>query len=48
MRLISSKKLKMKLILLTAAVWPSDWVQIGCIRGALETRVGLIFTRKWR
>jgi hypothetical protein len=26
-----SKKLKMKPILLTARVCPSDWVQIGCI-----------------
>ena len=37
-----------KLILLTAAVCPSDWVQIGCIRGALEASVDLILTRKWR
>ena len=28
------EELKMKLILLTAAVCPSDWVQIGCIRGS--------------
>jgi len=36
LRLILSKKSKLKLILLTAAVFPGDWVRNGCIRGALK------------